>query len=585
MKKWIFLLLMMCVISACQHQPVQSASPTRLTSTSTYHTTQTIEASATKRNATLTPFTLPTLTPELILPSSSPLLPLQTNGPYLVYFKQVGENRSLVELDADGIGRKEIILSLGLSKYDLNPGQLSEDGNHLLFSVVAPIENKKSGDSANFAYRWYLITLSTAEIRFLNDDVVMNYFSPSFSPDGKWLIFYTPVFPPSDATSPSCSCSLTLNLTRLADGKTIKHINLLPPDYPQNFERLLQVVDPKFFLSTAVLEKSFLQGIDSVSWSPNGRYMAFSGGMDGPSSDLYVYDLETQAIQRLSDGWENIQWIDWSSDGKRIFHASSYYDVCEGNCSSYYVATLDGKPPVKMLSDQTDNRIFSNWLTASRELLYTNDNGVGQAYLRYLDHDTNRTVDIYPYSFNSFALDSVSKMLIVISLDESVSGTPLGIHLVNPWDSSRQTIDAGVCNPPRNNPFYAVANSLSSDKYRFVIKCWDGTALVALDGSVKKLSEHALDVIEVPKRGWLLAFDNEGQKAILFSSNLDVMRHIKVHSPQLMRSSRDAAIWLRADGDGVFYLSDDHLYYWALDSDSEKLVDDAVVEVKQWITH
>lgn len=35
-------------------------------------------------------------------------------------------------------------------------------------------------------------------------------------------------------------------------------------------------------------------------WSPDGRYLAIVGAIEGPSSDLYVFDTQTQRFQRLT---------------------------------------------------------------------------------------------------------------------------------------------------------------------------------------------------------------------------------------------------------------------------------------------
>lgn len=54
-------------------------------------------------------------------------------------------------------------------------------------------------------------------------------------------------------------------------------------------------------------------------WSPDGRYLAFLGAIEGPSSDVYVYDTATDRVQRLTSA-AIMQQI-WS--GHRIVCGSS----------------------------------------------------------------------------------------------------------------------------------------------------------------------------------------------------------------------------------------------------------------------
>ena len=60
----------------------------------------------------------------------------------------------------------------------------------------------------------------------------------------------------------------------------------------------------------------------SVAWSPGeGRWLAFMGTIDGPTSDLYLYDTQTQAITQLTDGPSQAVLPEWSPDGQYILHA------------------------------------------------------------------------------------------------------------------------------------------------------------------------------------------------------------------------------------------------------------------------
>jgi hypothetical protein len=57
--------------------------------------------------------------------------------------------------------------------------------------------------------------------------------------------------------------------------------------------------------------------IQNLAWSPDGRYIAFSG-LDGGVSDLYLYDLKKESVRQLTnDRYAELQ-PTWSPDGSTI---------------------------------------------------------------------------------------------------------------------------------------------------------------------------------------------------------------------------------------------------------------------------
>jgi len=61
-----------------------------------------------------------------------------------------------------------------------------------------------------------------------------------------------------------------------------------------------------------------IRDYDNLAWQPGGRYLAFVGAMDGPTSDLYLYDTESGNIRRLTDGEAQAVFPTWSWDGEFI---------------------------------------------------------------------------------------------------------------------------------------------------------------------------------------------------------------------------------------------------------------------------
>ena len=70
--------------------------------------------------------------------------------------------------------------------------------------------------------------------------------------------------------------------------------------------------------STRAFTAYAIRDYDNVAWQPGGRYLAFMGAMNGPTSDLYLYDTESGEIRRLTNGRSQAVFPTWSWDGKYI---------------------------------------------------------------------------------------------------------------------------------------------------------------------------------------------------------------------------------------------------------------------------
>lgn len=64
-----------------------------------------------------------------------------------------------------------------------------------------------------------------------------------------------------------------------------------------------------------------VDALTNPSWSPDGRFLAFSGS-DGGYSDLYVYDMQTDSLRNLTrDRYSYLQ-PSWSPDGERLAYVT-----------------------------------------------------------------------------------------------------------------------------------------------------------------------------------------------------------------------------------------------------------------------
>jgi Tol biopolymer transport system component len=305
--------------------------------------------------------------------------PLQTAGPYLVYLRGSSDGQQVVILDADGNGRTVL------------PSPLADSSGGV--PIIPPL-------------------------------------SHLVSPDGKWLAYYT--------GSASETSDLALNLMSLADGSTRTVTALLSADYPANFTTAAAELNQPDVTAES-LQAAFLAGITrSIAWSPDGRYLAFAGQMDGTSSDLYVYDSQDETIHRLSSGREQVQWIDWSPDGQRIVNESTQW-VGEGMNFNIFASSPDGSV-VKALSTNTMG--ITDWLDDHTYLEYDSENGPGNHDLRSVDVLNGSVRTLWNGPFNSYAIDPTDGLLAVSGITDSSQQTG-GIYLIKLASGQQTMIQEG----------------------------------------------------------------------------------------------------------------------------------------------
>jgi Tol biopolymer transport system component len=112
-------------------------------------------------------------------------------------------------------------------------------------------------------------------------------------------------------------------------------------------------------------------GLDELSspcYSPDGKAVAFSG-VNAGVSDIYVFDIATGRLDRLTSTRAHDDAPAWSPDGTRIAFSSE-----RGGQSDLYVVDVAGKESVK-ITDTLSVERHPDWSPDGRRLAYTSDAG------------------------------------------------------------------------------------------------------------------------------------------------------------------------------------------------------------------
>ena len=158
--------------------------------------------------------------------------------------------------------------------------------------------------------------------------------SPSLSPDGKYLAFF----------SEKDLFTLDLFLADVETGKIIKKLSSVTRNHEiddfsfnesagtwspdgkkfgfvvyQKGKNHLAVVDVRRAKIIDRIEFRNIPAFFNPKWSPDGRYIAFSGLVEGVGN-LYTFEILTGDIQKLTDGFSSKIHPSWSPDGNFIVY-------------------------------------------------------------------------------------------------------------------------------------------------------------------------------------------------------------------------------------------------------------------------
>ena len=114
--------------------------------------------------------------------------------------------------------------------------------------------------------------------------------------------------------------------------------------------------------------------LGSVSWSPDGKRLAFSSIDKTGNSDLYILDLDSRALQRLTNDYYDDREPAWSPDGKTIVFSSDRTPLGKNGTYNLFTYSVETKQ-IQPLTYGAASYTAPSWSPSGRYLSFNADIG------------------------------------------------------------------------------------------------------------------------------------------------------------------------------------------------------------------
>jgi hypothetical protein len=179
-------------------------------------------------------------------------------------------------------------------------------------------------------------------------------------------------------------------------------------------------------------------------WSSDGSKLAFVGSQEGPSPDVYIYDVEANEVTRLTSGPAHAVDLNWSPDDKYIFHAGAEklwigYSGSGYSGWTFYSARADGSSVITVYQSEIDqgHENIVAWYSNNQVLMDSGYWFCGRFDLRLVDIESGERATIWPGQYDQIAYDPVSRTALLwvspqaFDTDECGPAGEPGLYLVS----------------------------------------------------------------------------------------------------------------------------------------------------------
>jgi len=196
-----------------------------------------------------------------------------------------------------------------------------------------------------------------------------------------------------------------------------------------------------------------LKSAGAFMWSPDSRYLAFTAVIDGPSSDVYLFDTQSLEVERLTDGPTQADLMGWSPDGKWLLHSA--WTKGRLGCDATPIPAIQSIWAVSMHSKdvqlveeidwESEGEIIIGWSSNDTVLVSSWDSlyqlGTNSFAVREFDLSAQSSRQIFDGPFDDVAYDPISGTLAFAGGHFVPSFS--GLHLLPKGSTSPTQIENG----------------------------------------------------------------------------------------------------------------------------------------------
>jgi len=311
-------------------------------------------------------------------------------------------------------------------------------------------------------------------------------------------------------------------------------------------------------------------------WSPDGRYLAFVGSIDGPSADLYVYDSTFDQIRRLSSGDNHAEDPLWSPNGHWIIH-QEVSDSLGPIVDSLWAASTDGDEMKWLFSpEQGWEPWILEWIGEDSFICILRSAG-GEQIIRYVDISNGTVAILFPeYLRGAPSVDPMtgvvafSPMLGVLGVDPILKEN--GIYIVSPFSTTPKLVIKDD---------WGSRWDMGTGQFITHEQCSDDPSSVIVFNYVGHTSCEVIKRNDKsPNDRWRLEFDSP---PFFGSSSEIVVFDLNGNQIGVIPDIKDGVVFWEQDETGFFIIDDDSLFHVELPSLDVLLVDTNVVSEGRYI--
>lgn len=229
------------------------------------------------------------------------------------------------------------------------------------------------------------------------------------------------------AVDTSSYAGLSLIIMQLPQGTIVEKLSLASPDKQPS--QNVEVCEPIFESARAATIGQ------PVAWSPDQSRLAFTAIMDGASADVYIYDLASKSVKRVSDEPGQAYDLHWHwvpSSQIIAYFSADCFGSGAGFSGSKILATDAESGEAKILLESSLEIFTHEFLTwvGSGEPSFVAASVSGCPYrdLRIVDVENQSNSLIHDGCFNDYAIGPNGSLAILIG--EDFSKNP-GVYIYN----------------------------------------------------------------------------------------------------------------------------------------------------------